>query len=131
MLGNPQARDLYVQRITQYDVALESGDCAAGTPGDSSWFVTHDPPAASMLRSGCFVNENEHANVRLTCLPNFGDVPGMYVGVLGASDDLAGLYDWAWGDAEWREYVYEFHVVYPDEPHGPQPAICHEGWFER
>jgi hypothetical protein len=132
------ARDLYVERMTQYDVALESGDCASGVPGDSAWDLRPGwDPLVSYNRIGCFVNENDHANVRVTCQPNTGEgdmtpSPGMYLGVLGSTADVAALYDWAWGSAEFREYVTTWYEQEPEpdiEPgRTPLPAICVFGW---
>jgi hypothetical protein len=128
------ARDYYVQRLSEYDVTLESGDCAAGIPGDSTWNDSGHDPAESYWRSGCFLNENNHANVRMVCALNEGtfEPPGLYVGVLGSTANIAPLYDWAWGDAEWREYVLTLYEEHPDDPGlGVQPAICTYHWFER
>jgi hypothetical protein len=133
------ARNQYVQRLSQYDVALESGDCGNGVPGDSAWGDVKygdapGGPADSYWRSGCFVNENGHANVRLTCDPNSADQDdprGVYVGVLGKSNELGKLFDWAWGDAGWRDYVTGIYEEHPNDPAlGVTPAICTSGYFE-
>jgi len=128
------ARQHYVERLSEYDVALESGDCAAGTPGDSAWHDMDGQPIDSAFRTGCFVNENDHANVRVTCPPSMetSSTPGLYIGVLGSTGDVAALYDWTWGGAEWRDYVATWQEQNPNASDwGPRPAICDGGWFER
>ena len=132
------ARDLYAERLAQYDVALESGDCASGVPGESAWDRRAGwDPLVSYNRIGCFVNENDHANVRVTCQPNTGEgdmtpSPGMYVGVLGSTAEVAALYDWAWGGADWRAYVAALYAQDPQDPGlGVKPGICTQGFFEQ
>lgn len=133
----PEDEGLYVDRMAEYGIALQSGDCAAGIPGDSSWLPIDPPSAEAFFRIGCFVNENNHANVRLTCpIPLPFDVtptPHLYIGVLGQTADVAALYEWTMGDEEWREHMAS---TQRDHPNGPmeeraKPAICTPGFFER
>jgi hypothetical protein len=117
----PDAALTYLERMTSYDVALASGDCAHGISGDAAWMpgdgvagttadrVTFgDSGPWAVGRSGCFLDDYDHANVRLTC-------GSMYVGILGRNDDLAELHRWAWlpGSGSPRS--------------GEQPGICEPG----
>lgn len=100
--GGDAART-YLERMASYAVKPATGKCAAGTPGDAPW-LSKDRPSSepnditvgaetrSIGRSGCFLNENDIANVRVTC-------GSMYVGVLGVDGDIAALYEWVWGFA--------------------------------
>ena len=57
---------------------------------------------------------------------------GVYVGVLGKTNEIGKLFDWAWGDADWREYVKALYEAHPNDIGiGTEPAICTSGWFER
>jgi hypothetical protein len=56
----------------------EGADPIVDYRGD--WYSTN--------RSGCFLDENGTANVRVTC----GD--GIYIGVLGRDADVSMLYEW-------------------------------------
>jgi hypothetical protein len=89
----------YAARLTTYRVPLRSGDCWAGAPGDSSWIPGDGPGEGgdSVNRSGCYLDENGLANIRLTC-PLVSSVAesGTYVGVLGTNADIAALFDWTW-----------------------------------
>jgi len=129
--------DLYLERMAEYGIALQSGDCAAGIPGDSSWIPIDPPSAETGFRIGCFLNENDHANVRLTCpVPNPLDATPfwhLYIGVLGETADISALYEWTMGDEAWREYMA---ATQRDHPNGPveeiaKPAICAPELFER
>jgi hypothetical protein len=102
----------YLDRLALSNIAPRSGDCQAGAAGDSSW-PDYLPDAQddgsegySALRSGCFLDENATANVRLTC---YGS---LYVGVLGKNADIAGLYRWAWRIAD------------GESTHRDPPGIC-------
>ena len=79
-------RDTYLERLAAAGVKPASGDCKAGTPGDRSWPANledvGEDGGLSSLRSGCFLDENGIANVRLTCYGEF------YVGVLGQTKEL-------------------------------------------
>jgi hypothetical protein len=81
------ARDAYLVRMASYGVAPNTGDCTTGNPGDCSWPTNTmddgEDGGFSENRSGCFLDEDRHANVRLTC---YGP---LYVGVVGKSADLA------------------------------------------
>jgi hypothetical protein len=87
------ARDTYLERMAAAGVKPATGDCHAGTPGDRAWPTTVDDKGddGGLLptRSGCFLDENGIANIRLTC---YGD---LYIGVLGNTKELAALYAWA------------------------------------
>lgn len=102
----------YLDRLAVNKVAPRSGDCQAGTAGDSSWpsnlpdTADDGSPGFSALRSGCFLDENGIANVRLTC---YGP---LYVGILGTNADIAGLYKWAWRIAD------------GESTHRDPPGIC-------
>jgi hypothetical protein len=104
------ARDAYLARMASYRVAPNTGDCATGKPGDRSWPTnTMDVGEDGGLgenRSGCFLDEDRHANVRLTC---YGP---LYVGVVGKSADLAALYRWAW------------QVAPGEDPRRDPPGLC-------
>ena len=100
-VGKGSALDAYLARLAEAGVTPRSGDCAAGTAGDRSWPAYLDDygdgtPDYRAERSGCFVDANGMANVRLTC---YDDI---YMGVLGRNGDVAGLYEWTWriADAE-------------------------------
>lgn len=85
----------YMARLEERGIALRSGDCPAGRPGDASWpdYLPDEGPEGagpSETRIGCFRDENGIANIRLTC---YGDV---YIGILGKGGDIAPLYAWAW-----------------------------------
>jgi hypothetical protein len=104
------ARSTYLARLAAAGVARGSGDCATGKPGDEAW-PTYLPDEAddggpSALRSGCFLDENGIANVRLTC---YGPI---YMGVLGTSSDVAALYRWSWAIAK------------GDSVHRDPPGLC-------
>jgi hypothetical protein len=102
----------YLGRMDGYGVAPDSGDCAANAKGERTWMIggsgdTVEVDGSGPLevgRIGCFLNENDFANVRLTC-------GSMYVGILGRNDDIAALHRWAWGSDR------------PSET-GVQPDIC-------
>ena len=82
-----EAEMAYLNRLASYGVAPSSGDCTSGRSGDATWSPTG--------RSGCFLDENGTANVRVTC-------DSTYVGVLGRDDALADLYAWTWQPADPR-----------------------------
>jgi len=87
----------YTARMAGYGVALRTGDCKAGTPGDAAW-TPGDGPAEGgdqPNRVGCFIDENGHANIRVLCGLQAGDLElGRYIGVLGASTQIKPLMDW-------------------------------------
>ncbi len=70
------------------------------------------PSAASdrwvVGRSGCFLDDDGTANVRLTCGPT-------YIGIVGRSGDLAALDEWAWRSEAGQV------------PSGDPPGICASG----
>jgi hypothetical protein len=79
--------DAYVFRMQAEGVALDSGNCRDGehegayTPGEGLLPSRH----------GCFLNDEGFANYRAT-------QPGwhVYIGILGAMDDMPYLEDFAW-----------------------------------
>ena len=94
------AATTYLARLAAYHVAPTTGGCQAGTEGDAAWMPGDRTSGAERVtidgsgpwvtgRSGCFLDENGTANVRLTC-------GSTYLGVLGSAADLAALYHWAW-----------------------------------
>jgi hypothetical protein len=109
--GSGSALDAYLTRLADAGVAPRSGDCQAGTAGDRSWpaYLDDDAdgsPGFRAERSGCFLDQNRIANVRLTC---YDDI---YVGVLGRNSDVAGLYKWAW------------QIASGESVHRDPPGIC-------
>ena len=113
--GGDAART-YLERMATYDVTPATGACGSGTAGDAPWLsrdgsasepnvITVGAQSRSIGRSGCFLNENDIANVRVTC-------GSMYVGVLGVDGDIAALYDWVWAAAGGPAAV------------GSPPSIC-------
>jgi hypothetical protein len=108
--GPEPARDAYLQRLSAAGVSPASGDCAKGTPGDRAWPANlpdeGDDGGLSPLRSGCFLDQNGIANVRVTCYGAF------YVGVLGRTKEVAALYAWTW------------KVAPGEDTHRDPPGIC-------
>lgn len=87
----------YTARMASYGVALRSGDCKAGTAGDEAWTPGDGPDEGGDQpnRTGCFIDENGHANIRVLCGLQVGDQEiGRYIGVLGASTQIKPLLDW-------------------------------------
>lgn len=91
----------YLERMASKHVVPSSGDCPGGTSGDAPWMPgdrTSGPDSDRVRlgdtgpwvvgRSGCFLDLNDNANVRLTC-------GSMYVGIVGRDGDLAALHRWA------------------------------------
>jgi hypothetical protein len=104
------ALQAYLVRLVDSGVNPRTGDCLSGVPGDSSW-PRYLPDEDADLgyrpeRSGCFIDENGIANIRLTC---YGS---LYVGVLGRTADIAGLYNWSW------------RVADGESTHRDPPGIC-------
>ena len=97
-------------RLAAASVKPASGDCAKEIPGDRSWPANledrGDDGGLSPLRSGCFIDENGIANIRLTC---YGD---LYVGVLGNTKELGALYAWSW------------KIAPGEDTHRDPPGIC-------
>lgn len=85
------AATTYVEKLDEYGVQPGTGDCEAGTAGDAPWTSSGGSSGGpdSVLRQGCFLNEEGIANYRATC------GGGRYVGVLGNNGDLQALYEWA------------------------------------
>jgi hypothetical protein len=107
----------YVARLASYNVSLRSGNCFGGTAGDSAWTPGDGPTEGGNLpwRIGCFIDENGNANIRLTCgsSPTGDPGPGRYIGILGATNAIGPLLEWA--------------NAYPegvDVPVPAQPGVC-------
>ncbi|HEX6868081.1 MAG TPA: hypothetical protein VF119_04705 [Candidatus Limnocylindrales bacterium] len=81
------ALEAYLARMRAEGVPLETVACIEGE-GEGSYVPYED--GVSPMRNGCFVNDEGFANFRAT----LGG--GMYVGVLGTSDDMVALVDYAW-----------------------------------
>ena len=89
----------YLERMAEAGVQPGMGDCANGSDGDHAWPANlpdegDDEDGLRPTRSGCFINDDGIANVRLTC---YGDI---YMGVLGNTKELSALYAWAWKVAD-------------------------------
>ena len=110
----------YFERLALGDVDPASGDCAAGTSGDAPWMSGDGTAGDSedrvafggsdrwvVGRSGCFLDDGA-ANVRLTC-------GSTYIGIVGRSEDIAALHEWAW-----RSQAGQV-------PSGEPPGICKSG----
>ncbi len=100
--GPGDAVTTYLERLASYGVDPATGDCLGGTVGDAPWMSGDGASATAadsvrfgasgpwaVARTGCFLDENGTANVRVTC-------GSTYVGVLGRDEDLADVYRWAW-----------------------------------
>jgi hypothetical protein len=93
----------YTTRLAEYGVKLRQGDCDTGRNGDRAWpwNVPDDVDAPQETRSGCYIDEGHHANIRVTC---YGSI---YMGVLGsvrtdvfsAGKAIRDLYHWTWRTA--------------------------------
>jgi len=115
------AATTYLERMASYGIGPASGDCAAGTSGDAAW-MSGDGKAGKdsdrvflgatgpwvVGRSGCYLDENGTANIRVTC-------GSTYVGVLGRDKDLAALQRWVW------------RVPDGTVDRGEPPGICRPG----
>jgi hypothetical protein len=115
------AATTYLERLASYAVKAGTGDCPAGKSGDAAWMAGDRKagPATDRIyvggtgpwvvgRTGCFLDENGTANVRLTCGTT-------YVGILGRDADLADLDRFALASASG-----------PTKP-GEPPGICQSG----
>ena len=120
--GDPRdAATTYLERMASYAVKAGTGDCPGGKSGDAAW-MPGDGKAGTdtdrvyvggtgpwvVGRTGCFLDENGTANVRLTC-------GSTYVGILGRDADLADLDRFALASA-----------TGPTKP-GKAPGICQTG----
>ena len=115
------AATTYLERLASFDVKPATGDCAGGTIGDAAWMPGDGKPGKDSSRvylggtgpwvvgrSGCFLDVNDNANVRVTC-------GATYIGIVGRNGDVAALHRWA--------------MRAPDgttEP-GARPGICLAG----
>jgi hypothetical protein len=79
--------DAYFERMASEGITEESGGCVDGE-GEGSYVPFE---GVCPYRNGCFINAEGYANYRAT-------LPGanVYVGILGSSDDMAALADFAW-----------------------------------
>jgi len=104
------AAKTYFERLAEYGVLPRTGDCQAGTSGDSAWpdYLPDrgDDGGLSPYRSGCFLNGDGVANIRLTCYA------AIYMGVVGENADLSALYRWAW------------RVASGESTHRDPPGLC-------
>jgi hypothetical protein len=85
----------YFVNLSDYGVEAQSGDCRDGKPGDASWpdYLPDygiGPHELSPWRWGCYHDEYDHANIRVTCYR------GIYIGILGKTSDIRALTKWAW-----------------------------------
>lgn len=113
----------YRTRLDSVGVALRSGHCGEGVSGDSAWTPGDGPEYGGDLpyRLGCYRDENDRANIRLTCWG--GERGGVYIGVLGATADIADLVEWVW---RWPEgatnaYTPSSPRICNDQGVGPGP----------
>jgi hypothetical protein len=83
-----EASDTYASRLASYDIALDTGDCELGYPGDRGW---RDDGEDFDRREGCFIDEYGQANLRFL-------IAGEYIGVVGHTGAIPQLWAWAWGD---------------------------------
>ena len=109
--GTAPAIDAYLARLATAKVTPGSGDCATGKAGDHSWpaYLPDEGDADGGIReerSGCFLDENGIANVRLTCYGN------VYMGVLGKTADIRALDAWTW------------KIQAGDDTHRDPPGLC-------
>ena len=81
------ALEAYLARMRAERVPLDGVACVEGE-GEGSYFPYED--GVSPMRNGCFINDQGYANFRAT----LGG--GMYVGILGRTDDMVALADFAW-----------------------------------
>jgi hypothetical protein len=79
--------DAYFARMDAEGVTRESGGCVDGE-GEGSYIPFE---GISPDRDGCFINEQGYANYRAT-----RSGANVYIGILGTSDDMAALADFAW-----------------------------------
>jgi hypothetical protein len=103
---------VYTERLQEYGIDYNTGQCMGGTGGETGWgpSIAPDDPDMPWARSGCYLDENNVANVRLTCDEH------TYVGVLGRNSDLRTLFVWAWQSADGG---FDFY--------GSAPGICAHG----
>lgn len=81
----------YSGRMSEYGVRTNGGNCLGGTSSETGWGPSFAPddPDMPWARAGCYLDENNIANVRLTCDEH------TYVGILGTNSDLRALFSWA------------------------------------
>ena len=78
----------YLARMAAEGITLDSGSCVDGAGEVEGAYVPFE--GQSPWRAGCFINDQGYANYRAT-------LPGshVYIGILGNSDDMAALEDFA------------------------------------
>lgn len=79
--------DAYLARMAAEGIELDSGSCVDGESEGA--YIPEEGFAAQ--RQGCFINDAGFANYRVT-LPG----PSVYIGILGRTDDMRALEDFAW-----------------------------------
>ena len=79
--------DAYFARMDAEGVERDHGGCIDGE-GEGS-YIPYEGPSPD--RDGCFVNAEGYANYRATISGN-----AVYIGILGRSDDMRALDDFAW-----------------------------------
>lgn len=77
----------YFARMEAEGIETESGGCIDGE-GEGS-YIPYE--GLSPDRDGCFINDEGYANYRATRSGS-----NVYIGILGTSDDMAALADFAW-----------------------------------
>jgi len=103
--------DTYLERMAEHGITPEVGNCYGGVSGDQSWAASFGPNEGKPWgRAGCFLDENDDANVRVTC------DNAVYIGVLGVNSDLRAIFSWA------MQYPEELEI---GSRYGLQPGICY------
>jgi hypothetical protein len=77
----------YFARMASEGIETDSGSCVDGE-GEGS-YIPYE--GVSPDRAGCFINDEGYANYRATRSGS-----NVYIGILGTSDDMAALADFAW-----------------------------------
>ena len=95
----PETDDMltvYTERLQQYGIDYNTGQCMGGQGGETGWGPSFAPddPEMPWARSGCYLDENNIANVdsRATSTPTLGSS--------GATATFGTLFAWAWESAD-------------------------------
>ena len=108
LMEGDDAWKAYRQRMNQHDVrnGTERRACAFGNPSQMAW------TGAGLVSAGCYRNDDGLANLRFTntlteCKQlKAGNAqvesPHVYIAVLGANRDIAGLWEWAASSTDWE-----------------------------
>jgi hypothetical protein len=102
--GGDDALRAYFDRLADYGVDPETGNCWEGIPGDGFWGgdTGVDNSLNEIYRQGCFLDEDGQANVRFT-----GLAESVYVGIVGQSwTSIPELLDWAWAGGQGDPGIY-------------------------